>query len=118
MLVIKLELTRRAMLDLHEIKDYSIQAFGQNVASEYLDDVEAALSMIQEYPDLLKSKKNISNFFQFYQVRNHYLVCTRAKRHVIVLTIKHCQMDIPERLLELEPNLLKEAELLYGKLFE
>ena len=78
--------------------------------------IKAALSMLQEQPGILKSKQEISNCFQFYQVGNHYLACSRVAETIIILTIKHCQMDLPERLLELEPGLLLEAELLYKKL--
>jgi plasmid stabilization system protein ParE len=114
--MIKIELTHRAMLDLNEINEYSIQKFGKKTAEKYLDDIEAALLLIKEQPKLLVSKNDTSKFFQFYPVRNHYLICTRVKNIVIVLTIKHCQMDLPERLNELEPSLQQEAELLYKKL--
>ena len=116
MIKIELKLTHQAMLDLNEINEYSIQKFGLKTAEKYLDDIEAALLLIKEQPKLLVSKKNTAKFFQFYPVRNHYLICTRVKNIVIVLTIKHCQMDLPERLNELEPSLLQEAALLYKKL--
>ncbi len=114
--MIKIEFTHRAMLDLNEIEEYSIQKFGQKTAGQYLDDIEAALHLIKEQPKLLVSKNDTSRFFKFYPVRNHYLICTRVKTIVIVLTIKHFQMDLPERLNELEPSLRQEAELLYKKL--
>ncbi len=114
--MIKIELTHRAMLDLNEINEYSVQKFGQKTAEQYIDDIQSALLLIQEQPKLLVAKKKISKFFQFYPVRNHYLVCTRVKDTVVVLTIKHYQMDLPERLFELEPSLQYEAELLYKKL--
>ena len=114
--MVTVKLTHRAIVDLHEINDDSVQTFRKKVAERYLNDIEAALSMLQEQPGILNSKQEISNCFQFYQVRNHYLVCSRAAETIIILTIKHCQMDLPERLLELEPGLL-EAELLYKKLF-
>lgn len=114
--MIKVELTHRAMLDLIEINEYSIQRFGQKIAEKYLDDIEAALLLIREQPKLLISKKDASKFFQFYPVRKHHLICTRVKDIVIVLTIKHCQMDLLERLNELEPSLQLEAELLHKKL--
>jgi toxin ParE1/3/4 len=114
--MVKVKLTYRAMLDLNKIHEYSVQAFGQKTAEKYLDDIETALSLIKEQPKLLVLKKGASKFFQFYPVRNHYLICTRVKDVVIVLTIKHCQMDLPERLNELEPSLQQEAELLYKRL--
>jgi len=116
--MIRVELTRQAMLDLREIEEYSIENFGQKAAGQYIDDIEAALVMIQQRPDLLNAKQEIPCFFQFYRVRKHYLVCARGKNLIIILTIKHCQMDLPERLLELEPGLLHEAELLYKTLFK
>ncbi len=116
--MVRVELTRRAMIDLQDIVDYSIKSFGQITADQYVDDIESALLMIQEQPGLLSSKKDISAFFQFYSVRKHQLVCTRSEDIIIVLTIKHCQMSFPERLQELEPNLLQEAELLYKRLFQ
>ncbi len=88
----------------------------KKTAEKYLDDIEAALLLIKEQPKLLLSKNNTSRLFQFYPVRNHYLICTRVKNIVIVLTIKRCQMDLLERLNELEPGLQQEAELLYKKL--
>lgn len=114
--MIKIELSHRAMLDLNQINEYSIQKFGQKTAEKYLDDIEAALLLIQEQPKLLVTKSDTSKFFQFYLVRNHYLICTRVKNIVMVLTIKHCLMDLPERLNELEPGLQQEAELLFKKL--
>lgn len=114
--MVSVELTHRAMADLHDIRDYSIQTFGAKVADRYLDDIEAALVLLQEQPDILLSKPGISDFFQFYPVRNHQLVCTRLADTLIILTIKHCQMDLPERLLEIEPALQQEAELLYRRL--
>lgn len=114
--MVKVELTHRAMADLHDIHDYSVQTFGAKVAGRYLDDIEAALTMLQEQPDILLLKPEISNFFQFYPVRNHHLVCTRFADTIIILTIKHCQMDLPERLLEIEHTLQQEAELLYRRL--
>lgn len=116
--MVTVELTHRAMADLHEIHDYSIQTFGTQVAERYLDNIEAALTMLQEQPEILLSKVEISNCFQFYQVRNHYLVCSRVAETIIILTIKHCQMDLPARLFEIEHTLQQEAALLYKQLIE
>ncbi|VAW70395.1 hypothetical protein MNBD_GAMMA10-3131 [hydrothermal vent metagenome] len=85
--MVRVELTRRAMTDLEDIVDYSIKSFGQITADQYLDDIEAALAMIQQQPGLLNSKEDISAFFQFYLVGKHYLVCTRSEDIVIVLSI-------------------------------
>ena len=61
----KIELTHRAMLDLNEINEYSIQKFRPKTAGQYLDDIEAALLLIQEQPKLLVSKMILLASFSF-----------------------------------------------------
>jgi hypothetical protein len=43
-------------------------------------------------------------------------VCDYSEHAVIVLTVIHTAMDIPDRLAELEPQLLAEAEYLHNRL--
>lgn len=114
--MLNIELTDRAHLDLQEIVDYSTRTFGKNVAERYLDDIEAALNLLQENPGILRHKDAVSEHFQFYRVRQHFLVCAQVDDYLFVLTFKHVNMDIPKRIAELEPTLLAEAEMLYARL--
>ena len=111
-----IKLTDRAHYDLQKIEDDSLQRWGRKIANRYLEDIQTALSLLQENPDLLRNKSDISTRFQFYRVREHFLVCTRLKNVLFVLTIKHGQMDLPIRLGELEPTLVQEANLLHQRL--
>ena len=111
-----IQLTDRAHYDLQKIEDYSLQRWGRKAANRYLEDIQTALSLLQENPDLLRQKSDISTQFKFYRVREHFLVCTRLKDVLFVLTIKHGQMDLPTRLRELEPTLAQEADLLHQRL--
>ncbi len=111
-----LKLTDRAHYDLQEIEDYSSQRWGRKTANRYHEDIQTALSLLQENPDLLRHKSDISTHFKFYRVREHFLVCTKLKDVLYVLTIKHGQMDLPTRLGELEPTLLQEAAFLHQRL--
>jgi plasmid stabilization system protein ParE len=113
---VPLKLTDRAHYDLQEIEDYSLQKWGRKTANRYLEDIQTALSLLQDNPDLLRHKSDISPHFKFYRVREHFLVCTKLKDVLVVLTIKHGQMDLPTRVLELEPTLLHEADLLQQRL--
>ncbi len=106
-------LTRRAMDDLHGIDEYSSRTFGRKTADRYLDDIQSAFTRLAEHPGMLRSKDGVSKFFSFYPAGKHYLVCTRIKAVVLVLAIKHSHIDLPERLLTLEPILEREAALLY-----
>ena len=104
------------MSDLNEIITYSTRSFGKKVASRYLIDIEGALLLLQEHPEILQQKQEISSWFSFYPVREHHLVCTEVDDMIIVLTITHCHADLPARLLKLEPTLLQESEIFKNKL--
>ena len=48
----------------------------------------------------------------------HFLVCTTFGDAIYVLTIKHGTSDLPSRIGELEPSLLKEADFLHQALLK
>lgn len=113
---VTIKLTDRAHYDLQEIEAYSLQRWGRKTANRYLEDIQTALSLLQETPDLLRHKSDISTHVKFYRVREHFLVCTKLNDVLLVLTIKHGQMDLPHCIGELEPTLLHEAALLHERL--
>ena len=108
-----LALTRRATRDLAEIQRYSIEQWGDRVAEEYLTSIEEALQCLKDNPGLLRSKPGVSDHFSFYRVREHFLICTERKQNIYVLAIRHGSMDLPNRVAELEPLLVDEAEILH-----
>lgn len=113
---IVVKLTDRAHYDLQELESYSLQRWGRKTADRYRENIQTALSLLQEKPDLLGHDSNISTPFKFYRVREHFLICTELEGVLVILTIKHGQMDLPSRILELEPTLLQEADLLHQRL--
>jgi plasmid stabilization system protein ParE len=108
-----LALSRRAVLDLAEIERYSIEQWGKKVAADYLDEIEAALKRLKEHPGLLRERPELSETLKFYRAGRHLLVCALEADSIYLLAVKHGAMDLPERLAELEPHLMKEAELLH-----
>lgn len=104
------------MDDIHDIYEYSVENFGVDVTNRYLDTINAGLSRLEAHPELLRSKRDISHFFHFYAVGKHYLVCTQIEDVILVLTVKHAQMELIERLSTLEPDLEQEAALLFQTL--
>jgi toxin ParE1/3/4 len=108
-----LGLSRRAVRDIEEIRHYSAEQWGQRVAKDYLDNIEEALDRLRQNPGLLRTKPEFSPHLQFYRVQRHFLVCCMIKQNVYVLAVKHGSMDLPDRLAELEPQLLEEADLLH-----
>lgn len=108
-----IKLSRRAILDLAEIADYSHSRWGQRVADEYLDGFDYALEMLAADSDLLRDIPDLSGSLKWYRVNQHYLICTLIEPLIYVVTIKHGSMDIPNRLLELEPTLQREVEMMH-----
>lgn len=109
-----LGLSRRALLDMLEIEDYSTEQWGGAVAANYMQSIEDALKLLRNNPDLLKTKQNISQSLCFYRVRQHFLVCALFEESIFVLTVKHGAMDLPIRISEIEPQLILEADALYN----
>jgi len=108
-----LAISRRAARDIDEIRSYSVEHWGPSVAEEYLDSIEEALERLRGNPSLLRYKPEFSPHFRFYRVRRHYLVCSTIENNIYLVTVKHVGMDLPNRLVELEPRLLEEADLLH-----
>jgi plasmid stabilization system protein ParE len=109
-----IKLSRRATLDLAAIADYSLACWGQCVANEYLDGFDCALEMLAARPDLLRDIPELSGALKRYRVNQHYLICVVIEPVLYVVTIQHGSMDIPNRLLELEPTLQREVEVLHA----
>lgn len=111
-----LYLTRRAELDLIAIEDYSIEQWGERVAGEYLEAIQAAFDLLHVSPRLLRPKDEFADWLCFYRVERHWLICTILAGDIYVLAVRHGAMDLPARLAELEPSLMQEAEILFRRI--
>jgi plasmid stabilization system protein ParE len=112
----ELLLTDRALEDIAEIEEYSITTWGKKVADKYLDDIEAGLKLLQANVGLLQDFEEFLGKLKYYRVKNHFLVCTEADNTLVVLTVKHVQMDIISLLSKLESTLVLEVDLLFQQL--
>ena len=112
----KLLLTEHAISDLLEIEAYSIEQWEKRTATKYLKDIESSLQLIRKDPDILHAFEGLPEELQFYRVNKHLLVCDVRPTSIVVLTVIHGSMDIPNRLAELLPELSAEIALLHEKL--
>ncbi len=112
----KLLLTQRAISDLVEIEVYSVQQWGKRTAGKYLGAIESGLQLIRENPRILRSIEGLPAELKYYRVNKHQLICDVRPASIIVLTVIHGSMDLPERLGELLPGLVQEVSLLHDKL--
>ena len=113
---VRLYVTDRAVRDIAEIREYSVEQFGRRVANQYLSTVENTLNLLKSSPSLLRDQPELHSWFKFYRRKKHFLVCDQQAGGIYVLTLIHTSMDIPTRLLELEPSLTMEVALLHRKL--
>jgi toxin ParE1/3/4 len=111
-----IEVTQRSLADLREIERYSVKKWGRSTADKYLDEIAAALDRLRDHPEILRLEPDFAPGLYFYRVKKHVLVCDFQAQTVIVLTVIHTSMDVPARLLELEPQLVAEAQFLHDKL--
>ena len=110
--MVRAYLSRRALLHIDAIDQYSVERWGEQVARDYLADLFAAVRRLEESPELLRAHPDRSQRLRFYRVREHTLVCDILSGDIYVLAVWHGSMDLPGRLEKLEPQLVHEAELL------
>lgn len=108
-------LTRRALFDIDGIEVDSTDKWGKGVADTYMNDVDAALKLISEYPNFLK-RFGETDALLWYPVREHMLFCSMVADTIYVLTVKYGGMDLEEIMMDMEPLLLDEAKVMQSKL--
>jgi len=106
-------LTDRALADIAEIEEYSLAKWGKKVADKYLDALESGLKLLQKNSGLLQDFDEFASKLKYYRIKNHFLICTEMENKLIVLTVRHVQMDIINLLNQLEPTLALEVDLLF-----
>jgi plasmid stabilization system protein ParE len=112
----EVHLTLRALIDIDGIDGYSTRRWGAEVAGRYLADLYAGMKRLEDSPGLLLKRSQRSLRLRFYQVREHMLVCDVVGDRIYLLCLIYGGMDLPNRIAELEPQLVVEAEVLHRKL--
>lgn len=112
----KLLLTDRALDDLQDIYEYSVDLWGEKIALRYLQALEECFSLLQSNTGLLKINKKISSRFIAYPIQKHILICDIINDAICILTVRHSSMNLMERLKELQPTLDEEAKALFKRI--
>ncbi len=111
-----LHLTDRALSDLDQIERYSVEQWGQKVANEYIDDLGVALGRLAANLSLFAERQDYSGRLRFYRTREHVLIGDVLNGAGYVMAIWHGSMDFIDRLADLEPLLVREAEFLAAQI--
>jgi toxin ParE1/3/4 len=109
----KLLLTRRALDDIQDIYEYSLEIWGKKTAIKYIEALQDCFLLIQKNDGLLKINKKISSRFIAYPVQKHILICDIINGCICILTVRHSSMNLMQRLKKLEPSLDSEAKALF-----
>ncbi len=112
----ELLLTDRALTDIDAIEHYSVEHWGRRVADQYLADLDAALGRLADDLSLFRGRHDYTGRLRFYSVREHMLVGDILGDVGFVLTVWHGSMDFLDRLSQLEPDLLHEAEIMASQI--
>ena len=107
----RLVLTDRALADLDAMAGYSVERWGSRVADQYVADLDAALGRLADDLSLLRERHDYTGRLRFYRVREHVLIGDVIGGTGFVLAVWHGSMDFVDRLPELEPDLVREAEI-------
>ncbi|MEM1059467.1 MAG: type II toxin-antitoxin system RelE/ParE family toxin [Verrucomicrobiota bacterium] len=110
--------TRRTYYDLEQVRRYSRKKWGAQVAAAYWRDLQDGFRRFRDTPRLLKPRSELHRSFQFYRVRQHWVIVMVGDDVNVALTVLHTSMDVPARLLELEPGLRQEAKTLYRRFLD
>jgi len=105
-------LTRRAASDLRNIKQYSVEKWGESVAKTYIKDLYIGFQEIADKPSLGTLRQQRSNPFLMVPIREHFIVFELLNDDIIVLTILHQVRDIEGIILSFEAKFLKDIERL------
>ncbi|MGI9322303.1 MAG: type II toxin-antitoxin system RelE/ParE family toxin [Pseudomonadales bacterium] len=80
-----IHITERAALGINEIEEYSKDRWGARRAAKYISDVEQALVLLGDHPNLLQTKPEISKHLKFYLSGEHVLVFDQFDNDIYLL---------------------------------
>ena len=107
-----LHLTECALSDIDDIERFSVERWGVHVADRYVSDLNDALARLSEDISLFRKRGDYTGRLRFYNVREHVIIGDIVGDNVYVLTVWWAGMDFIDRFPKLEPDLIREAELL------
>ena len=84
--------------DLIDIWLYTFGAWGEAQADEYIDNIDKALRLLAEQPQLCRLREEFDPLVRIHHCQSHLIVYTEIKGGVEVIRVLHESMDIDCRL--------------------
>ncbi len=101
-------LTRRAILDLEDIYDHSLEKWGEKVADHYIEALYEVFDQITKNSELGKRKQKRSHPFLMVSAKKHFVIYDVFPKGVIILTLLHQVRDIENIIRKLDSSFIKE----------
>ena len=94
-------LTNKAVTDLSEIWEYTIEVWSEKQADKYYDELISNFKEIAENPDLGKTYDRISKQLLGIKANKHVIFYrTLSKNYVEITRVLHERMDLKKRINE------------------
>jgi toxin ParE1/3/4 len=87
-------LTQRALLDLIEIEEHSIEKWGQTQTDIYMSEMYQGFESIARNPDIGLIRKARSFPFHMARIGKHFAVYKSFENYIVIATILHSKQNI------------------------
>lgn len=92
--MIPVELTGSARREAHERIEYFF-SFGWASAQRFIDELDAMLQRLGEYPDLGRERPDLGEHVRSIPFRDHLVIYRREPARVLIIRIVHGSRDVP-----------------------
>ncbi|MDP2223735.1 type II toxin-antitoxin system RelE/ParE family toxin [Nitrosomonas sp.] len=94
----KFHLTNRAVTDLSEIADFTIQTFGVEQARFYRDGLNNCFEILAENPQLGRSAAELASNLKRFEYQSHIVFYISKDASILIVRILHQRMDLKRHL--------------------
>lgn len=91
-------LSPRAQRDVEAIWDYTVETWGDAQAETYIRQIEAALKVLADTPEIARACDDIRAGYRKYPVGAHIVFFRATAKQLAVIRILHQSMDIERHL--------------------
>lgn len=88
----------RARQDLKAIWTYTLERWGESQADLYLQQLDAGIRSLIDFPDIGESCEHIRAGYRKLQVNRHLIFYRRGERHIEIVRVLHQAMDVARHL--------------------
>lgn len=89
----KFHLTNRAVADLSDIADFTIQSFGIEQARFYRDGLNNCFEILAENPQLGRSAAELAPNLKRFEYQSHVVFYVPKNTGILIVRILHQRMD-------------------------